>query len=424
VPTDTALKPWERRLGDLAHALVNCHETYFDPELFRRNINHFLQTSRTVTFLIQKHKTSIPHFEDWYAENVLRAWAKDSVMTWAKEARNHIEKEGDLETNSQLRLSLIFSYLSEEDVHIKTGRTELLGAGLKKLVRFARARLPTGVEDAAVVRVERRWVASSLPDLELLQALRQIYMRIHTLCQDLASHLGRTALETTRPVDIARMARREENVCFLKLSNLKVHRLKTLSNQVRRDDEPPDSIKAVVHSLKQSITPGRPFTIETTFDYMTRMAEATFNHFGNHVPMLHLFDTNWQPVDFVSAHFSDQADKYIFWRSVAEQIRAIDVHGLAWTSESWIRAIENRFDLPIRKMPIAGEELHTIVLDRLGGSRQAVWTIHRDPATHSPTLVRKDDPSELEQTTPYYLVPAMRALGLPDPRPTNGASTA
>jgi hypothetical protein len=92
--------PWERRLRDLARLLCNCGDTYFSPDLFRQNINQFLQTSRTVTFIIQKNKADVPAFDQWYQAQVLTSWAGDSVMTWAKDARNVIEKEGDLEMHS------------------------------------------------------------------------------------------------------------------------------------------------------------------------------------------------------------------------------------------------------------------------------------------------------------------------------------
>jgi len=101
--------PLERRLKDLAHTLRNCEETYFEPEVFRMNTNHFLQTSRTVTFIIQKNKESIPLFDNWYGLHVLNAWASDKVMTWAKDSRNKIEKEGDLDLHSELSATLIFS---------------------------------------------------------------------------------------------------------------------------------------------------------------------------------------------------------------------------------------------------------------------------------------------------------------------------
>lgn len=60
------LKPWEKRLSDLSHILQSCAHTYFEPDLFRRNTNQFLQTARTVTFIIQKNKATIRDFDRWY----------------------------------------------------------------------------------------------------------------------------------------------------------------------------------------------------------------------------------------------------------------------------------------------------------------------------------------------------------------------
>ena len=72
-------------------------------------------------------------------------------MTWAKDSRNKIEKEGDLETFSTLEALLLFSYLEEQDLVIRLRRKELLTAGVKKLVRLSEKVLPTGVSDAAVI---------------------------------------------------------------------------------------------------------------------------------------------------------------------------------------------------------------------------------------------------------------------------------
>ena len=90
------MKPWERRLKDLSQLLRNCETTYFEPDLFRMNANQFLQTSRTVTFLIQKNKDSIIDFNSWYQAEVITPWKDDTVMTWAKDSRNKIEKQGDI----------------------------------------------------------------------------------------------------------------------------------------------------------------------------------------------------------------------------------------------------------------------------------------------------------------------------------------
>ncbi|QFG78925.1 hypothetical protein F6A13_09980 [Acidithiobacillus sp. 'AMD consortium'] len=131
-----------------------------EPDIFRMNINQFLQTSRTVTFIIQKNKASIPDFETWYG-GAIQDWATNPIMVWAKDSRNKIEKEGDLELNSTLNLCLIFSYIVEQDVKIITGRSELLKAGTKKLIRFARKNMPSHVIESSAIKIERRWCHGS-----------------------------------------------------------------------------------------------------------------------------------------------------------------------------------------------------------------------------------------------------------------------
>lgn len=421
--THTPMRPWERRLADLGRVLQSCHEAYFSPDLFRMNTNHFLQTARTVTFIIQKNKSSIPDYDAWYRANVIEAWADDSVMTWAKNARNVIEKEGDLETNSVLSLALIFSYLSEEDIALQTGRTELLRAGLKVLIRFARKHLPTGIEDAAAVRIERRWVANSLPEWELLRAMQHIYNRLHDACKLLAKHLGQDLpTSVSRPVRLQHLAGKAQGILYLKLSNLKLHEVAHVAHNVLREGEPPAPIKRVIEKVGPRNLPSH--SLESTVDYMIAMAEATFNEYGHHVPMLFLFDNEWHPVHITSAYFADQTDKFIFWRGVADDVKSLNAYGLSWTSESWVRALDRHAFDPIRKLPIVGERLHTVVIDRTGNVRNAVWSIDRASNSSTPTLCRMQDIFEVEQATPFYLIPVMRALGLPDPPIKTGPNAA
>jgi hypothetical protein len=105
--------PWRKRLGDLAQLIEQDDATYFEPDLFRINVNNAIQTARTVTFLIQKHKASIKDFDEWYLTHVLKPFKNDRIMNWLKEARNRIEKEGDLEVYSECTLETVFSYTDE-----------------------------------------------------------------------------------------------------------------------------------------------------------------------------------------------------------------------------------------------------------------------------------------------------------------------
>jgi len=183
------MRRWEKRLSDVAQLLRQCATSYFDPDRFRLSCNQFLTTSRTVNFLIQKDKALIPDFDRWYAAQVIELWAGDKVMTWGKDSRNHIEKVGDLDLESELAVTLIFTHDEDQDVSIQCGRTELIGATVRHLLRHAEKHLPTGVSDASVLRIRRRWVANTLPGRELLGALTYIYGRQRALAASLASYL-------------------------------------------------------------------------------------------------------------------------------------------------------------------------------------------------------------------------------------------
>src|SRR6266852_625629 len=94
-----ALAKVDRRLEDVHEQWHQAEKEYFNPEQFRIAIQSAIQTLRTVTFILQKHKKQIPEFEKWYG-----AWQErfraDPLMKWMHDARNKIEKEGDLETHS------------------------------------------------------------------------------------------------------------------------------------------------------------------------------------------------------------------------------------------------------------------------------------------------------------------------------------
>ena len=306
------MSPWERRLRDLAQLLKNCHATYLEPDLFRMNTNQFLQTARTITFIIQKNKATIPDYDLWYAAAVVNGWKGDLVMQWAKEARNSIEKEGDLELHSSLTVTLLFSYLVEQDVALECGRGELLGASVKKLVRLARSKLPTGVSDAAAVKIERRWVTATLPSWELLQALGYIYARMLTCCRELATHLGK-AIDSSIPDahHFDRIRDETRQVRFVKLNGMHMHSVASESVAIDHSMEIPPSIRAIFNDSQE-----RPrlqiSSLDAALDYYKKMAEATFLHYGNHVFMLFILGHEWQPIDMLSTQFEDQTDKCVF----------------------------------------------------------------------------------------------------------------
>lgn len=380
----TNMRPWERRLRDLSQLLQNCGETYFAPDRFRQSTNQFLQTSRTVTFIIQKNKAAIPGFDDWYKVNVLQPWAMDPVMSWAKDARNVIEKEGDLEMQSTLQAAVLYSYIADEDIVLGTARKELLQADIDRLLRLAKSRLPPAIADAAVLRIQRRWVANSLPNRELIYALTYVYSRLHRVCSALASHLD-SKLDSTvpHPSDLDPSSNDVARTRFIKLASPGVGR----HGSIRIDADPNYQPPPALRRLKADFTSGpKPASLDDVVALHAKMAQFTFEHHGNHVPMLALYDREWNQVDFMSAAFTDQAEKYLFWRNVADRAFYLKAFALVWTSESWLRDLKDHQDRPMRELPIVGEQLHVVGADATGAQKVAAWNITRPSGKSSPVL--------------------------------------
>lgn len=401
------MKKWERRLGDLAYQLQNVIKTYFDPELFRRNVNQFLTISRTVTFLIQKNKSEIKDFDNWY-RGMLSGWTGDDVMTWARDARNFIEKEGDLEINSLLRATLIFSYVAEEDVTVDINQPFLVYATTQKLIRLARQRLPTGVSDAASVKIERRWVTTSLPNWELLHALIHVYARIYEGCVSLANHLGHKL-----PQEIQRPSLFENNrndlgqTSYVKLNSTATHHVATELVAARLDAETERRFRDIFGDNPLAGIAAGGF--DTVFENYRNFAEQLFNHDKHHIHILMLLDENFHPFDQISTVFTDQADKFIFWRLVGERVASTHARGIIWIAELWLRTMDRSGATPIRNMPIVGEQLNIMGLSRAGDFRVHRWTIKRD-GDGDPTL--EHTAVEGDESFPFFLHPVRVAMGL------------
>lgn len=401
-------KPWERRLKDLSHLLNVCAQTYFDPELFRLNLNQFLQTSRTVTFIIQKNKHEIDGYEGWYSLNIIDKWKNDPIMTWAKNSRNAIEKQGDLEMSSTAKATLLFSYIEEQDIEITT-TDKLVSIGVKQLVRIAQKHLPSGVNDAAVIKSERRWVANTLNNYELLHALTTIYSRIYDCCESLGELVGVSiGDDITLPTSFHSLHDEIRHVSYLKLRNLSVGKISY--NTVSFDSENiPENIIERLKSVDQREDIN---STEGLVGFYAKMAEAVFIGDGYHNPILIFFNKEYQPCCILSTSFDDQADKYIFWRFAADRAKLINAYGFVWISELWVRSTQlNKFhNISIRNMPIIDERLQIVGIDADNNMKKISWKIIRESEQSQAILERSsvDNPNEGQA---FFMRPVLKAIG-------------
>lgn len=405
------MQPWERRLRDLAQLLRNCGETYFSPDRFRQNINQFLQTSRTVTFIIQKNKGNIPEFDAWYKAAVLQPWHADSVMSWAKDARNVVEKEGDLEMYSTLQVAILYSYESDEDMIIEVTRKELLQASIEQLIKLARTELPPELLASAVLKTQRKWVANTLPDKELIYALTYVYSQLYGVCRSLSKHLE-SELDSSVPHpttfdpssnDIAR-------VRFMKLSRPGVGKNISIRFKSNAKYKVPPELQRLKDDFDASPNPS---SLTDLVARHTKMAQITFEQHGNHIPMLALYDKNWKHIDFLSTAFSDQSEKYLFWRNAADRAFYLKAYAMVWTSESWVRDLKERNNRPMSELPIIGEQLHVVAVDASGATEVVVWDIARTSERGKPTLTLLGEEKAFRKPEHIFFVkPVVAAMKL------------
>jgi hypothetical protein len=162
-----------------AHARLNqahvlWHEAldaYNDPPAFVTKLNALIQTLRNVTWALQKDLGKASPAAEWYEDWQTRMRA-DARMTWVKDARNHIVKQGELETHSKARVRVVGELLQNVPVDIDVEP----GTPVDEIAR--RITVP-GVSGRAraegTLIVERRWTVDALPDDELLDAMAHCF---------------------------------------------------------------------------------------------------------------------------------------------------------------------------------------------------------------------------------------------------------
>jgi hypothetical protein len=160
---------------------MDCHaqwhvmqETYFDPDGFRLALNAFLQTHRSVTSLLLKHRANMPQFEDWFTKY------KETIailpeMRWAKKSRDRIVHESDLEINSSCDVTWI------GDWHTRSSVKGTFPPRMSVREILAAIQASRGVPPFGTITISRRWVDEKLSSWEILEACAAVYMHLNEL---------------------------------------------------------------------------------------------------------------------------------------------------------------------------------------------------------------------------------------------------
>ncbi|MFH2135376.1 MAG: hypothetical protein ABII81_09400 [Pseudomonadota bacterium] len=332
----------DRRLEDVHRYWHEAELGYFDPESFRIAIQTAIQTLRTVTFIVQSNKRLFPKFDPWYAswQERLRA---DPLMRWMVDARNKIEKQGDLETHSFVRAEIVASYY-EEGPRLEVP-AELFQSPAELISGIPTEALRNHVFKNGILRIQRRWVENSLPDYELLDAVGIAYGRVSELVADAHQELG-LGPQTTMLGDIDHTQGKESRggrlPCMVGHGDARTHNVWLATGQtieieqkaVEFDREQAERVAGKYQLDPKEIFPSTAPTPEATLSGLFATARKMFIVDGHH-DTIAFFLNGARPLHLMQLAVQEHGEKYLVMRELANEVIKCGADGVIILSEVW-----------------------------------------------------------------------------------------
>jgi hypothetical protein len=323
----------DRRLEDVHQQWHEAERAYFEPESFRIAIQSAIQSLRSVTFILQSNKHRIPTFQHWYQEwqDRLRS---DPLMRWMVDARNRIEKQGDLETHSYIRAEIIASYLGGGPVVEVPAQ---LFAGPQALISsIPSSQLGEHIRQTGTLRIQRRWVENTLPEHELLDAVAIGYGRIAELVRDAHREIGISLPQTATSARAGRLP------CMIGHADSRTLNIDLADNERREfvsEDVPIDIKKAEEDIRRYGLAPEQIFggsvDYESTLESLFKSARQMTEHDGHHISVFVIFKDGL-PIKIVQNEPETHGRKYLFMRKFADDVTKIDGDAVIMIAEAWV----------------------------------------------------------------------------------------
>lgn len=417
----------DRRLDDLHRQWHQAEQVYFDPDAFRVAIQTAIQTARTVSFILQSNKALIPEFDGWY-----QGWQEYlkgiPLMRWMVDARNRIEKQGDLETHSWVRAEILASHLDEgprQDV-----RADLFDGPKKILQSIPESALGDHIRRDGILRIERRWVENSLPDNELLDAVAIAYGHLALMVADAHRQLDLPEplimteageLPYDRAMANGRMpcmiGHNENRLLDIWLATGVPLEFEAHTVTLDRDKA---EEAAKRYGIDAHFGGGGGQDVRGQARSFFAMARRMFLHDKHHVFVIVIFK-NGTPIDIREVLIDEHGQKYIFMRSLANEVLRMGGDAVLTISEVWFaEASEKDRYLRVVDMPGRQEALAATLV-----------TKDEEPLHLHATISRNGDDVSLGETVEseggihYAFAPVYAAWGrkIPEAEGSNTDAT-
>ena len=335
----------DRRLSDLHRFWHQAESAYFDPDEFRVAIQAAIQTARQVSFVLQKNKKLIPDFENWYAGEQEKL-AAIPLMKWMVEARNHIEKQGDLEAHSFVSAEIVASHLDEgPKIQVPAKLTD---APLALVKGIPDSMVGEHIKKDGILRIRRRWIENTLPNFELLDAVATAYGHLAQLVRSAHQQMGLEGPVTTHvgtgeqfpeadqdgrlPCMIGHEDARTLDVWLATGRPLEIAEVRKVLGR--------DEVMAQAPKLKDryGFDPATMYAdsgkIHDHARSLYAAARKMFEKDGYHITIVILL-RGGRPVDFHELRPEEHGHKFMMMRTLAQHAQRIGADAAVLLSETW-----------------------------------------------------------------------------------------
>ena len=371
-----------RTLIDAHHFWHQTAVNYSHPDLFRANLNATIQAMRNVTFSLQNEKHVFADFDAWYLPWQTRMKAS-SVLSWAKEARNAVVKQGELHTASTATVRLLTwkdDELTRLPIAPETSSEALLNT-LPVIDLIAKASIPSGDLSSAVLELERQWNLPNFQNREVLDTLAAAYGLLSDLLVDAHTCLGRLdCIDHRSPHPSFRATHHRSGTlpCMTATTELRKERfsLGTRTRLVRAAMKPPEGPPSpAVAAARYGMTSADRVTLSRNADpdsmakhlvyWSKRMLKRDRGH--NRFVLVRDGAGEWHPMAF---HHSDRSEKHLAVRLIAQFIEQTGADAVIDVSEAWYIPIEKASTIKdfsnLENVPGRREMLQVLVTTRAG----------------------------------------------------------
>jgi hypothetical protein len=423
MPMQTAcpLASVDRRLADALRLWNGARQSYFDPDLFRTNVQSAIQALRSVTWILQKEKAKLTGFEAWYEPKQIQMRA-NPVLRWLVDARNRIEKQGDLETKSTVRTTLYAGWLDSRahDMELPPRlTTAMLAAALASSLG------KSNIVDGCVIRIERRWVDSQLADFEILDALSHAYEFLQLLIFEAHGLFSKPLFEvcefqqtlrTTNFVLPTEMLTPFARHQWVDAKSGKPINIEHQQRTVTRDAAEKQAEEHYGSSFTEPAAPATNFREQC--EYFFKRAKIILVKDGHHISTV-VVDKGPQ-TQIVQYSPNTRAEKHAYIRDIADLCKRIGAHSVMLISEAWTASIPieaahtylHAIDAPDR-----GEALSLMATNKAGESIEISAAFTRIEGKIILGAEERHEDRRSNLMTPFREAFATSGQGKPEPPP-------